>query len=130
MSAAPQTVSNIGAQVNLQLRQGANFSTTLTFTNPDSSPTDLTGCVLSAQIRRNPREQMQPVASFTLTIATPASGVAIMALPAAATAQLDCGDTLDDPASQYVWDLEFTNAAGNVSSPLYGAVQIFREVTR
>jgi hypothetical protein len=45
-------IGNVGAQVDLQLRQGADFLTTLTFKNADGSAVDLSGCALAAQIRR------------------------------------------------------------------------------
>ena len=38
--------------------------------------------------------------------------------------------TLSDPAGEYFWDLEFTDTSGIISSPMYGNLQVFREVTR
>lgn len=123
-------ISNVGAQVNLSVRQGADFITQLTFTNPDGSAVDLTGCELVAQIRRNIND-VTPAAAFTFAIAAPTTGIAVMSMAAAITATLVCGPAgLSDPLSQYVWDLELVNSSGAISSPLYGNVQVFREVTR
>ena len=113
----------------MRVRQGADFITTLTFTNPDSSAVDLTGCTLHAQIRRNVAD-VTPAAAFSFVIAAPTTGVAVMSMAAAITATLVCGLSLSDALSQYVWDLELVSSAGQVSSPLYGNVQVFREVTR
>jgi hypothetical protein len=124
-------ITNVGVEVDLKLRQGADFATTLTFTNADGSVVDLTGCMLAAQIRRRPRDNAPAVASFALSIASPATlGTASMSMSAATTARIVCGDSIDDDASKYVWDLELTDANGLVSSPLHGKLYLFREVTR
>jgi hypothetical protein len=115
--------------VDLVIRQGADFLTTLTFTNPDASAVDLTGCRLAAQIRKKPRD-VASVANFTFVVATPTTGVATMSMAAAVTATILCGDSLQDPASEYHWDLELTDSLGKISSPLHGKVSVFREVTR
>ncbi len=123
-------VSNVGAQVDLRLRQGADFGTLLTFTNADGSPVDLTGCALAAQVRKGVG-QAQLYASFYLTIETPPTlGLARMSLPAAQSALLPAVPDWLEEGSSYWWDLEMTDATGLISSPLYGKVFVLREITQ
>ena len=124
-------ISNIGAQVNMTLRHGADFQTTLTFTNPDGSPVNLTGCTLAAQIRQLPLAQIPPLAFFTCVVAAdPTKGLATMSLPGIVSETLTVGASLTNPLSQYSWDLTLTDALGRVSCPLYGQVSFYRDVTR
>ena len=128
---AVNAIGNVGARVDLALRQGADFATTLTFTNSDGSTVDLTGCELAAQLRRSPRSPAPADAVFTVAINAPATaGIATMSLPAAASAPLVCGNEPSDPASRYFWDLQLTDAGGLISAPLFGAVTVYPEITR
>lgn len=128
---APPLVSNIGAVVNLAIAQATDFGpVTLTFTNPDGTPVDLTGVTLAADLAL-PATPRTPVATFTLTITSPpTAGIALMSMPDATTATLSAqaypGDTSQ---GNYVWDLKMTSAGGLVSRPLYGQVTVWREVT-
>lgn len=126
----PQQVTNVGSRVDFLMRQGADFSTTLTFTGPNAAPVDLTGCAFLAQIRRTGRDRTVVQAFTVAVVDPPTNGIAKLSISAALTGAIGCGETPDDPDWQYVWDLQFTDAASNLSSPLYGAVQILREVTR
>ena len=123
-----QTVSNIGGAVTLQVAQGTTFGpVALTFTNPDGTPVNLTGAALAMEIRKTPSTPV--LASATLIITNAAAGLAAMTLPDSVTSALQAGPNLGDPASQYVWDLKLTDASGYVSRPMYGPMQIWREVT-
>lgn len=123
-------VSNVGAKLDLRLRQGADFSTTLTFTNSDGSAVDLTGATLAAEIRKGPG-MSELLASFVVAICIPATlGTALMSLPAAVSALIPAvPDWLDEGAS-YWWDLELIDSAGEISCPLYGKVFMLLEITR
>jgi hypothetical protein len=121
-------LSNVGTQTDLLIRQGADFLTTLTFTNPDTTPVNLTGCTLAAQLRRTPRAA-SVMATFALSITNPTGGIATMGLSAATTAALTCGDNATDSLSSYWWDLKLVDSTGKISSPLNGNVQVFREIT-
>lgn len=123
-------VTNVGAQVDLALQQGADFATTLTFQNPDTTPVNLTGCALAAVIRRRGLDKPQ-VAAFTVVINSPATaGIAAMTMARVISAALPCGETPADPVYQFVWDLKLTDAAGKISTPLWGNVTVQRDVTR
>jgi hypothetical protein len=123
-------ISNVGADVDLFIQQGADFASQLTFQNPDASPVNLTGCTLAAMLRRRGLET-QLVANFTVLVFAPATaGIATLSLSAAQTAILKCGETPADPDFQYVWDLKFVDSGGKASIPLRGAVMVLRSVTR
>lgn len=122
-------ISNIGTHVDLDLRAGSDFKATIAFTNADGTPVDLTGTLLSAALRKYPLDET-PVASFVVTVPTPAAGLATLSLTDEETAALPCGNTLRDDASRYHWDLKFVDAAGNVSSPMFGRVRVAAGVTR
>jgi hypothetical protein len=123
-------ISNVGAEVDLALQQGADFATTLTFQNQDATPVDLTGCALMAVIRRRGLDKT-PVAAFALVINSPPSaGIAAMTMARSVSLGLPCGETPADPLYQFVWDLKLTDSAGKVSVPLFGAVTVQREVSR
>lgn len=123
-----EILSNIGAQLNLAIAQNADFGpVTLTFTNADGTPVDLTGCNLAADLKKTPTGPV--VEPFTCTITSPTTGVATLYMSAATTASLPCGASLTDPASAYVWDLKLTTGAAVISRPLWGNVTVWREVT-
>jgi len=130
MSAALFPISNLGARVDLQLRTDSDFKTQITFTNADGTPVNLTGCALAAQLRKLPQD-LEPVASFVVAILAPATGgLASLAMPAAVTALIPCGQSLMEEASRYAWDLQLIDATGAISAPLYGTVRIAAGVTR
>ena len=124
------TVSNIGARVDLQIRQGADFISTLTFTTATGTPVDLTGCALAAQIRSSATAAVL-LATFTVTIeAPPTAGIATLQLPNAQSAAIPTVPNWADESACCWWDLELTDAAGNISSPLYGKVNVMPEITQ
>ena len=121
-------VSNIGPQIDLTLRQGADFGPmTLTFT-AGGAPVDLTGCTLAAQLRKTALGAAH--ASFEVDVTDPTNGVATLSMESGLTRGLSAGETMDDPKSQYVWDLKLLDSLGRVSTPLWGNVTVFRLVTR
>lgn len=123
-----QVLSNYGAQLNLAIAQGTDFGpVTLTFTNPDTTPLNLTGCTLAAALKSQP---LGPVVEpFTMTITDPTHGVATLFMPAATTAALTCGPSPFDVASVYQWDMKLTDASGDVSRPLWGTASVLRSIT-
>jgi hypothetical protein len=123
-------LSNVGQKVDFQIRQGSDFGPVkLTFTNPDGTPVNLTGATLQAQIRKNVSDATQ-AASFTFNIVNAAQGIASMKLTSFQTAALQPGATIDDPGGRYIWDMELVDSSGSISSPMYGDLQVMREVTR
>ena len=106
-----QTVSNLGGDINWNVAQGTDFGpVTLTFTNPDNTPLNLTGCTLTSDIRKLPGGPI--VANATVTITNATGGIATYLIPHAVTAALTAGANLNDPASLYLWDLKLVDALG------------------
>lgn len=118
------TVGTIGDELHLLIKQGSTFTLDFTFTG-----VDLTGCTVRGQIRKTAQDATI-AASFVYTAITPASGIFKMEISDENTALITCGDTVDDAASQYVWDMELEDSAGRVTPTHYGNVKVFREVTR
>lgn len=121
-------IGSIGKQQNLVVRQGADFSFTARLKNPDGTPMDLTGATVRAQMR--PTAASSTFVAFTVTILDPLNGRFVIALSAAQTAPLACGESLTDPKSRWAWDLEIQDSLGRVIPLLHGVASVFREVTR
>lgn len=124
------TIGYKGEELNLLVRQGATFGPVNgTLTNPDTSPVDLTGCTLRGQIRRTP-SSTGVSAPLDFTITNAALGQFYFKVSAANTTLLAAGDTETDPDSVYTWDMEMQDTAGSVLPMAWGAVNVFREVTK
>jgi hypothetical protein len=123
------TISNVGPDLDLELQAGADFLSTLTFTDVNGAPVDLTGSVFAAEIRKHALDTVV-VEAFTLTLVTPTAGIVTMGLSAATSAQILCGETEQLAQSKYVWDLKWTDSAGEISTPVGGIVTMNRQVTR
>ena len=99
----------------------------------DSSGTaiDITGCTLSAQIRKT-ADALTADATAVFTVISAVNGSVSWEFPATETTALAC-DPVDETAadSQYVWDMELHyTSSGRVVPLLYGNVSVFREVTK
>jgi hypothetical protein len=135
-----KTLGDIGACVNHVIRQGATFGPwqltilnpkdTVTVPTPPQLPIDVTGKVFRAQMRKKGRDATI-TATLDVTVINATAGRVDYGLTAAATALLECGERIEDRASQYVWDLEMEDPVSGVITPLlYGDISVFREVTR
>ena len=124
------TLGYIGEKLDLLIRQGATLGPFQgAMTNPDGTPVDLSGCVLRAQIRKKALDPAV-VTPVTVTITDPLSGQYVFGLNAELTAAIVAGESIKDPTSKYVWDMEMVDASGQVLPLYYGDVSVFREVTR
>jgi hypothetical protein len=124
------TIGNKGEVLDLLIRQGATFGPhEVTLTDAQAAPIDITGSTFSAQIRKTYNASTID-ATFTFAITNAAQGKFTFTLSNTVTAALTAGADEFDPLSQYVWDLEMTSASGRVTPLFYGAVRVFREVSR
>ena len=120
-----------GAALDLLIRQGSthgpNFTT---LKDGTGAAINITGATITAQVRKTP-DALTVAAPVVCTLVTPASGTFTWSISATATAALTC-DPIDELAedSQYVWDMEILYADGRVQPLMYGAVSVFREVTK
>jgi len=116
-------IGDYGAPLDLKVRQGADFRFTATI------DVDLTGSVLRAQMRKRGLDATL-VLTFTIVVTDAVNGAFEVTLTKAQTAALTCGETPDETASRYVWDLELEDALGRDTPLAYGVVRVLREVTR
>lgn len=125
-------IDNSGIQVPLTIKQGADFGPIeLLFKRADGSAVDLTGATLRGQIRKKALDGGSPVAVFAFSITDAPNGVATMTMSDTVTEALSCGESPNDEASQYTYDIEVVDGvSGLVASPMRGAVTVVREVTR
>lgn len=124
------TLGYIGERLDLLIRQGATFGPfECSMLNPDETPVDLTGCVLQGHIRKKALDNTV-VTSLAITITEPVNGRYVFGLSGEATSLIVAGESIKDPVSKYVWDMELIDANLRVIPVYYGDVSVFREVTR
>lgn len=125
------TIGSKGAQLDLLVRQGGTFGPyKLTLLNPDTSPINLTGATLQAQIKKTPSSLLGDTITASFSYIDRVSGRVNMEFSATDTATLSAGADETSADSQYVWDLEMVDSSSRVIPLLYGQVSVFREVTK
>jgi hypothetical protein len=108
------------SKANLDLVQGDDYVATVTVTNANGTPADISGYTAKAQIRQDVADEARRV---DVEIATAvASPNVTLTIPHAITQTLT--------AASYVWDLQLTSAGGQITTILAGTVVVTREVTR
>jgi hypothetical protein len=113
---------------NLEMVQGDTFRKNLRLSLVDDDAVlidyiDLTGCTGKAQMRES-YEDPDITAEFVVTVmnqATTKGGVTIYLAPATTEAIA---------VKKYVWDLQITNAAGDVTTYIGGDATVTNQVTR
>jgi hypothetical protein len=116
---------NIGLQLDLQIKQGADWSVEVDLTNDDNTTFDLTPYNHVAHLRKKPFAS--PVISLTVT--SPIAGRLRFSLTHTQTAALSCGPDLESDASWYVWDHELVAISGGEITPgFFGDVSVFRDL--
>jgi len=103
---------------DLIIYQGDDWGATVSVFN-GTAPADITGYTAKAQIRQDVADNDADVDVEIVTAVT--SPTISLTIPAAVTADM-CGD--------YVWDLQITSPAGQVTTILAGNVRVTQEVTR
>lgn len=126
---ATQSIGSFGSKLNLNIRQGATFSSTVTLANPDTTPVDLTGATVRGQIRQKALD-VTVVATFDVTVTDAVNGEFEFGLTDEVTAAIAAGEQPTEETSLYVWDIEMEDSAGRVIPLFYGIVTVLREVTR
>jgi hypothetical protein len=111
----------MGAKANILIDQGSDFSTSLTVTGDDGTPTNLSGYTASGQIRKHYTSST----STNLEVAFAAdrsTGVLTIALGRDVNENMEAG--------RYVYDVEITSSANNRSRLVEGLATITPQVTR
>lgn len=116
--------------VSLEFVQGDTVTIGLQWNDPNGSPVnapiDLTGCVITSQIRKEYNTEV--LASFTVVETDLVNGkfdlilseVASAALPARANSRI----------TSFVFDVNVQFPGGTTQTPVYGYLKMQREVTR
>lgn len=117
----------VGEEMELLIRQGSSFGPYIfTVQNPDTTPVNLTGCTVAAQLRKAPGSPT--VAVLTCTITAPTLGEFQMEMPKATTGALVCGPTPENPDSIYNWDMVLVDSSGRNTPLYYGKAKIHAKV--
>jgi len=123
------SISNLGSELDLILRRGSTFGpVTLTLTNPDTTPVNLTGLNFSASIKRS-RSDSSILLPFNLSVISAPAGTLSMSLSRLSVDSLTPVNKITDTA-QYVWDFIITYTNGSIVCPMYGTVKVVQGVTR
>ena len=128
-------LGNVGARVNLLIKQGSTYLRPLLFTvdgQPGSAPMDLSNGVLRAQLRSPSAPRQDPPAAVVQCI--PMTGDprfnVLLYIPYEVSELIPAGRSPLDRLSQYEWDLEFYVANMFVLPAAYGSARVHPEVTR
>jgi len=109
----------MAGRADLVIYQGDDWGATVNVKN-GTGPADITGFTAKAQIRQDVADNDPDVnVEITTVVSSPTVELTI---PAAATVDLICGS--------YVWDLQLTSPAGQITTILAGNVSVTQEVTR
>lgn len=104
---------------NLEITQGTDYTRTFTVLDVYNAAMSLTGCTLTAQIRRN--HNSTEYVSFTMAIVSAATGKASMYLPSSIS------DTLE---GKYMYDIFLTNSSLKKFKIEDGIITILPKITR
>ena len=107
------------ARHNITIEQGSDYTLQMTLES-GGNPVNLAGSTVRGQIR--PAYDSDTVTSFTVAVASPATGVAVASLTAAQTAALTAGNN--------VYDFELEDSGHLVRRLIYGKAVVTPEVTR
>ena len=122
-------LNGLGERMDLHLQQGVKFGPMdCTLRNPDLSPVDLTGATFFGGIRKSAKSA-QVLATITVSYTNRVAGQYRWWIEAAATGALPCGELLNSPESQYIWDFFMRDAAGTDIPRYYGLVLVNRRAS-
>jgi hypothetical protein len=97
----------------ITLRQGDDYSKALTITNDSGQAINITGATLTFHLRAPGSTTDAITPAPTLTLTTPASGIATLVLTDTQTAALTAN-------SDYRYEVSLVDGPGLVSTPVYG----------
>lgn len=104
----------------IPMYKGSTYTDTVTLTQDDGSPMDLSGYTVRSQLKTKLGE---PAASFVCSIPDPLTGVIVRVMSEDDTRLLTPSDK-----PSYVWGVELTDFYGNVSPEIQGGATVKPEV--
>lgn len=112
---------------DIVIEQGASFGFTITMTNEDTTPFDLTLWTPRAMVRK----KFTDAAATATLVTTVVPAVLPETIPNQITVSMTPTNTALIPAGEYVWDLEIATAANaDVRRLLKGTCIVDPEVTK
>lgn len=109
----------MATKANLLIDQGATFNTVITLTDNDGNPINITGYTGASQLRKH--YTSTTAKSFTVTLGG-ANGTIALSMNAYNTSTIEGG--------RYMYDVELTSPAGEVSRVFEGIVTVNPNITR
>jgi len=103
-------------QVNFTAKQGDTLTRTVTITDADGVAVNITGATLTLHIRAK-GSTSDAITAPTLSLTTPASGIATMTISATDTALLSAATT-------YLFEIEMVDSGGAITTPLDGLLYV------
>lgn len=114
---------------DITIEQGARFVLEATYTSDGTTPINLTGYSGRGQVRATATSA--PVASFTVTIPTPATGVVRAVIEADDTAAIPTDGANYSKTKVYYYDIElYTTDDADVIRLLNGKATVSPEITK
>lgn len=108
----------MGQKINIIIDQGASFVTTFNISDDNDEPINLSGYSSKSVMRQTYTSSI----TYPITTATYSNGAIVATMTANATNNI--------PAGRYVYDIELTDVANNVSRVIEGMVIVTPGVTR
>lgn len=118
-ASACQLIEQLPACVNLSIYEGDDFYLDLAVTDQDAAPVDVTGAIISGQIRPSAESDIVS-AEFTGTVDGTDPSLIHLHLPSASNVNMP---------SSAVWDCEI-DLGGSITTLAAGTVTVKQEVTR
>lgn len=113
-----------GAELNLEIVQGATFVLPIAIKDSNNTAVDITGASMKAQIRKK-----ADATTVIVTLNTPDEIVITNASGGLATITIPVSVTEDFPTGRYKWDLFITYASGQTDRMFYGDVLFISNIT-
>lgn len=112
----------MGAKANIIIDQGTDYSTVLSVTNDDGTPTNLSGYTAAGQMRKH-YTSSAPTATFVITFDSDrTTGLLTVALAKSVTNAI--------PAGRYVYDVEITSSGDKTTRLVEGIATVTPQVTK
>lgn len=123
----------MSANYDINIKQGSDFSLTITVKDFNKNPVDLTGHVFAGDIRKNVSDE-NPIASFSFELLDQVTntGEVRITLSAAVSSAINLAKSKKQERnkSRYLYDIESTNGSGAIRRWLEGYAFISPEITR
>lgn len=107
--------------VNLSVTRGGSLYQRIGFTSSTGAAINLTGSTFELHLRTALGAASSVNCTSYLTVPTPSNGILVVNVPPSVTATLT--------ATRYVFDLKWTDAAGIVTFPIAGTLEVRQGVT-